>query len=219
MIANRNRSTVALAALGMTWLTVAAARGDDRSDVSFSIGYAKLWLDGSGPPFDKQDGVRTEIRGSFSPADELPQLRLGFALGFSGFTQDIPDGEVIIIDDDDVFVVQTDDFETISFIVPEFQASWKQPIGDDEAFFIEPGVALGVVIGYFTVGDWWWGYEVAEWDANVAVRPFIRAGFQAEDFLLGLEASYLWGGDLHFTEDIHGLPNELYVGFFFGGRF
>src|SRR5690242_13001263 len=63
----------------------AAAAADARFDLSGSIGYSHLWLNGSKSPFDERDGFRFEPRFSFAPSDNLRQLRLGFAVGISGF--------------------------------------------------------------------------------------------------------------------------------------
>lgn len=195
-----------------------------RADYEFalSIGYAHVSLDGSAAPFDDRDGVRVEPRFTFGVSDEIPQLRLAAAIGFSGYsrTRD-DDGDDFVVIDDEVFFIDTDDEESLSLITPEFQVSWRQPLDADKRWFIEPGVAVGVVIANYWVGDrWGWYYDedVDEWDATIAGRPFLRAGYQADHWLIGLEASYLFGGQLDFTDDINGDVEEFYAGVFFGGR-
>ena len=80
---------------------------------------------------------------------------------------------------------------------------------------------VGAVIGQYWIGDAWWGWtdeQESEWDATIGVRPFLRAGYQSNHWLAGLEASYLFGGSLDFGNDIGGDVRELYLGGYFGGR-
>ena len=73
-------------------------------------------------------------------------------------------------------------------------------------------------------GDLTWGlrynpsyeYYLDESDITWAVRPFLRVAYENdEDFSIGLEASYLWGGNLEFTNEIGGDVEQWYVGVFF----
>jgi hypothetical protein len=208
-----------------------AAAAQAHKEFDLSIGYAHVELDGSASPFDSRDGLRLEPRFSWGVGDDTDgsQLRLGFGLGISGFERrNDRDGRVIIIDEDDgeTFTLNADEVETLTLITPEFQISWRQMLGDADArgerrWFVEPGVGVGVVIGQYWVGDtfgFWSDTDVEEWDATIAGRPFLRAGYQGERWVFAIEGSYQFGGDLHFTDDIEGNLSEWYVGAFFGGR-
>ena len=217
--ARASLSTFGLVAAALLTIASGEARAD--YDFSLSIGYAHVALDGSASPFDDRDGIRVEPRFSFGVSDEMPQLRLGAALAFSGYSRTRDDDDDFVVIDGEVFFIDSDDQESLSLITPEFQVSWRQPLDAERRWFVEPGIAVGVVIANYWVGDrWGWYYEedVDEWDATIAGRPFLRAGYQADHWLIGLEASYLFGGQLDFTDDIRGDIEEFYAGVFFGGR-
>jgi hypothetical protein len=199
--------------------TSTARAADARFDLSAGIGYSHVWLDGSAAPFDERDGIRIEPRFSFALSEGSP-LRLGFGVGISGFEKrEDTDGFVVI--DDEVFAFDADDVQALSLIVPEFQISWRQTFGGDHRWYIEPGAAVGVVIGNYWVGEesfWFRDEDISEWDATIAGRPFLRAGYQWNHFMLGVETSYLFGGSLDLTDEIQGDVREFYAGVFFGGR-
>lgn len=197
---------------------------DARADYEFalSLGYAHVELDKTEGPFDSRGGFRVEPRFTFGVNDDLPQLKLGVGVGISGFNKSIDDddGDFVVIDDE-VFFFDSEDAHDLTLLTPEFQISWRQPLSGDRRWFIEPGVGVGVVIGQYWVGDtfgWWTDTDINEWDATLGARPFLRAGYQADRWLLGMEASYLFGGSLDFTDEVGGNVEELYVGVFFGGR-
>lgn len=211
----------------LTSALLAAGSQAARAEVEFSVGvgYGHVSLDGSGGVFDERDGLRLEPRVSFNPVDAAPQLRLGFGLGISGYSHDVDgDDDGVIEVDDDTFIIGANDVETLTLLTPEFQLSWRQTFAaDDEGrgWFVEPGVGVGAVVGQYWFGSSWWGWtdtDVSEWDATISARPFLRAGYQSHRWLAGLEASYLFGGSLAFTDDIGGDVREWYVGGFFGGR-
>jgi hypothetical protein len=97
------------------------------------------------------------------------------------------------------------------------------PAGEhgERRWFVEPGVAVGVVIGNYWIGDTF-GFatdtDLSEWDATIAGRPFVRVGYSGDRWVFGLEGSYLFGGKLDFTDTIGGDVQEWYGGVFFGGR-
>ena len=194
-----------------------------------SVGYGHVELDGSASPFDSRGGLRVEPRFSWAPGgDDMTgsHLRLGVGLAFSGFERSTDDDEVFVDDDGDVIVFDSDDVESLTLINPEFQVSYRMRFARDDSdadrgFFLEPGVGVGVVVAQYWVGDtfgWWVDTDISEWDATIAGRPFIRGGYEWEHFVLGLEASYLFGGSLEFTDEVEGDLSEWYVGVFFGGR-
>lgn len=194
-------------------------------EFSLGIGYGHVELDGSDSDFDGRGGVRVEPRFTFQPIDATPQFKLGVGVGISGYRHDVGDDDFTVIDDDgDVFTFDGDSYESLTLITPEVQLSWRQPIGGDSdgpGWFVEPGVGLGAIFGQYWVGDTW-GYwsdtDVSEWDATFGVRPFLRAGYQSDRWIAGLEASYLFGGSLDLTDEVSGDVREFYIGGFFGGR-
>jgi hypothetical protein len=211
-------------AIGMSALPAWAHKEFD-----LSVGYAHVELDGSESPFDSRGGLRVEPRFSWAPAgDDVTgsHLRLGVGLSFAGFERSTDDDEVFVDDDGDVIVFDSEDVESLTLINPEFQVSYRFVFGPhdpdtNQGWFIEPGIGVGVVIAQYWVGDtfgWWVDTDISEWDATIAGRPFIRAGYQWERWVLGAEGSYLLGGSLDFTDDINGDLREWYVGVFFGGR-
>ena len=215
------RVIASIALLACSVLLPASARAD--YDFSLSLGYAHVSLDDAPDPFDSRGGFRIEPRFSFGVSDELPQLRLGVGMGISGFakTFDEDEDDDFVVIDGEVFFFDEDDEESLTLITPEFQVSWRQRLGEDGRWFIEPGVGVGAVIAEYWVGEtfgWWTDTDVSEWDVTFGARPFLRAGYLADRWLVGMEVSYLWGGEMEFTDEVHGDIEELYVGVFFGGR-
>jgi hypothetical protein len=159
-------------------------------------------------------------------AERSRRCGLGFGLGTSGFERRTDDDAILIDDDGDIFTVDGDDIEALSLITPEFQISYRLMLGSHGAdepakWFVEPGVGVGVVIGNYWVGQyfgWWSDEDISEWDATIAGRPFLRAGYQGERWVFGIEGSYLFGGKMHFTDAIEGDLSEWYAGGFFGVR-
>jgi hypothetical protein len=198
---------------GVLGVTAPARAG---AEFSLSAGYAHIELDGSASPFDDRGGFRVEPRFTFW-GENLPQLKLGVGVGFSGYSKSIDDDDDFVVIDGEVFFIESDDVEALSLITPEFQISWRQPLGGDGRWYVEPGVGVGAVIGNYWVGDWW-DEDIDEWDATVSGRPFIRAGYQAKRWMAGLEVSYLFGGSLDFTDEVGGDITEFYAGGFFGWR-
>ena len=218
-----------VAALAALMTIAATARGElGGKEFDFGLGYSHVSLDGSASPFDSRDGIRAEGRFSWGAGGATSGLRLGVGLSISGFEKSVDDDFVLIDDDDgDVIILDGDEVEALTLITPEFQLSWRQMLGPVEGeygerrWFVEPGVGLGVVIGQYWVGDtfgWWVETDEDEWDATFGARPFIRAGYASDRLVLGLEASYLFGGDLDFTDAIGGDVEEWYIGVFIGGR-
>jgi hypothetical protein len=188
------------------------------AEFDLGIGYAHLNLSGS-DRFEDRDGVRFEPRISFAPIGKTPELRLGFGLGLSGYSHELDDNTIIVIDDGDVETFHADQWESVSLLVPELQISWRQMLGD--RWFVEPGVGVGVVFANYYVADEFWfsgDDNTSEWDATFGVRPFLRAGYQGEHWVFGLEGSYLFGGNVSLIDEVDGDVGELYAGGFFGYR-
>ena len=160
---------------------------------------------------------------AFAFFDKLPELRLGFGLGISGYAHELDSDTVITIDNGhDTEVIFADQWEGVSILTPELQISWRQTFGGDHRWYVEPGVGIGAAIAnYYVADDWWWddnNDNPNEWDSTFEVRPFLRAGCQGERWMGGIEASYLFGGNIDLTDQVNGDLNELYVGGFFGVR-
>jgi hypothetical protein len=200
----------------LAWPVGARAGGE----FDLGVGYGKLWIDGAEGVFDERDGVRVEPRFSFDLCPKIPQLRLGVGVSVSGYSHELAEDTIITIDDgDEIHIIEADQWESVGLIVPELQLSWRQTLGDDGHWFIEPGVGVGAVIANYWAGDeWWWDDddETSEWDVTFGVRPFVRAGYAWENWSVGLEASYLWGGNVELTDQVDGDLREFYAGAFFG---
>jgi len=195
----------------------AVARADGQFDLS--IGYAHQWLEGS-DRFEQRDGIRFEPRISFGlEPTSVGQLRLGFGFGISGYTHQLDTDTVITIDNGhETHVIFADQWESLSYLEPEFQISWRLSVAGHDAWIIEPGLGLGAAIAqYAIVDDWWWdGDHDSEWDATWSVRPFLRIAYNEEHWMVGLETSYMFGGNLDLTDQVHGDVREFYAGAFFG---
>jgi hypothetical protein len=170
-------------------------------DLEFSLagGATQLYIDESGGDDVLNDQWGPWIAASFSlaPVADTPQFRIGGGVGFSWISGTV-DNE-FIIGDLDLFL-----------ITPELLLSWRQPLGrrdgsDDARWYIEPGVGVGAAIGalWFVGTEWGYGYSV---------RPFLRAGYQADHWSAGLEASCRFG-HLNFDDGDSNIRN-LAVGAF-----
>ena len=147
------------------------------ADLEFSLagGATQLYVD-EGDEDVLNDEWGPWVRPSFSlaPIDAAPQFRLGGAVGFGWVRGTIDDA--FLAGDVDLFL-----------ITPELLLSWRQPIGGAEArWYVEPGIGVGATIGaLWAIGtDWGYGYSV---------RPFVRAGYQWDNWSAGLEAAYRFG--------------------------
>jgi hypothetical protein len=210
------RRLVSAAVLLITiFLARSSARAQGEPEFGLSLGYSHDTLDSKNTGFNEQDGSRFEMRFSGAPIRDTPEFRLGIGVGFSYYEQDYGEGDAFKINDQ-VIILTGSTFEQLSLIEPEIQVSWRQPFTD--WLWVEPGIGVGGVIGEYRTGKLFGGtfFEPSseDWDANFAVRPFMRVAFHHEALSVGAEASYLWCGNLDFTHDVHGELKELYVGAF-----
>jgi len=187
-------------------------------EFALSMGYTHVSLDDTiVGEFAEQGGFRFEPRFSWAPVESRPQFRVGIGMGFS-FFYDETDGSAVFIDDDgDIIIADADDYEQLFLWTPELQLSWRQRW--ESGWSLEGGVGLGGVFALYTAGeqffDEFYDEDLDEGDITYSVRPFVRVGYREGGFHGGLEASYLWGGNLDFTKEIGGEVNEWYVGVFF----
>ena len=182
----------------------------DRPELGLSFGYSHLSLDGN-DALDGQGGARFEPRVSFEPFDDRPQVRFGFALGFSYFYDERDSGQIV----SPPFVFDVDSYEDVFLLSPEFQVSWRQPLGDD--WWIEGGVGVGVVFGFYSAGDVIFDdvvdENVDESDVGLGVRPFIRAAWHGDRWSWGAEAQYQYT-TIDFGGPFGGDASEWYAGLF-----
>ncbi len=152
----------------MTLCVPALTRG---SDAEFSLvgGASQIYLDDDG--FDEQWGPFFATSFSLAPLENATQFRLGAGLAFAWFNSDV---------DNEFVSGQADLF----LITPEVLLSWRHAV--TRTFYLEPGVGLGAVIGALD-------FLGADWDAGYSVRPFVRAGYQGDDWSAGAELGYRFG--------------------------
>ena len=200
--------------VGATLTLATAARAGQPFELDGSFGYSHVMLDAA-TTFHERDGMRVEPRFTFGLGDHF---RLGIGIGSSGYFHDVSDDEVISVGNDVIII--SGKSESLGTIEPEVLLSWRQTFGRENEWFIEPGVGIGaVVVNYWAGSDW--GFrdsDVNEWDAAFAARPFVRAGYLWEHWFVGIEVSYMFGGNVHLTDQVRGDVRELYVGGFVGGR-
>lgn len=212
-------------AVGSVLFTASPASAVSDFEISVGLSYAHLEFDGADGTFESHDGVRFEPRVSASLIDDLPQLRLGAGLGISGFSKSEDDDLTFTDDDGDTFEIDGDHVEALTFVVPELQLSWRQPLGEagNGAFFIEPGAAIGLLVASYNVSTNYRFFDsdedIDESDTAFAARPFVRAGYAWDHFAAGLEVSYMIGGQLDLFGEVEGDPRELIIGGFFAYRF
>jgi hypothetical protein len=191
---------------------------DDRDppfEFALGVGYSRVTFEKSPDLIDNRDCIHFEPVLSVAPFERLPQFRIGGAVGW---TAALDDTKGAIISNGGLVVATSSD---VAFMVfePELRLSWRQELGADGNFFIEPGAAAGAAIGYLDVngrpepgstGD----PDFSETDASFEWKVFLRAGLRVTGGIAGIEASYMRAERLHFTDDINGEPTEFYVGIF-----
>ena len=194
-------------------------RGGDGGYREFAVGvgYTRINFDGDSPLIDDRDGVHLDPFVSFAPVERLPGLRLGAAFGISFAVDDVR-GAFVSGEDGGSLFVEGDDALLMLF-EPELRVAWRIALAEDEAYFIEAGVGGGGVVGWLSAGDDSDvrdpdDAEVDEVDAAFMGRAFVRFGMHIPSGIVGLEASYLHGGRIEFTEGIGGDVTEAYVGIF-----
>jgi hypothetical protein len=187
-------------------------------EFSFSLGYAKLNLMGSSGPVTDEDMFRIDGRFTVRPLPRIRGLRVGLGLGMAFGGSGIDSG-AIIIDDGHIIVIGSGRDQAVTLFEPEVTASFR--LGGPR-FFIEPGVAVGGAFGYFRISDhyyYWYDTIYDKWTETGYGKAFIRAAFGSSQGHFGLDFSYARGGDLSFSDNIHGDMEEIYLGVFGGLSF
>lgn len=196
---------------------------DPQAEFAVGIGYTRIDFDGDDSLLEGRDGIHLNPVLSFAPFADVPQLRLGGAVGWS-VALDEARGQAVS-DDGGLFVATSSDV-TLMLFEPELRLSWRQPLDRGENIFIEPGVAAGAVVGWLDIGD----EEddtpdvadanaFSETDAAFQWKVFVRAGMRVQGGLAGIEASYMWAEALQFADNLGGQPGEFYFGIFGALRF
>ena len=212
------RRSAAFIVMTTSVFLASSALAQGESEFLLGIGYTRMNFDGDNVLIDNRDGIHLDPVFSLAPIDPLPQLRFGAAVGISFAVDDVR-GAVVSDNDGRSLFVEGDKVSLMLF-EPELRVSWRQSFGEDHAYFLEAGVGGGGVIGWLSTGD---GEgddsgaadaELNETDGAFMGRLFVRFGMRVTGGLAGIEASYMQGGNLDFSEGISGDVSEAYVGIF-----
>ena len=181
------------------------------SEFSLSVGYAHLSL-GSSSIFDSESALRIEPSLSLSPIQQVPQLRLGADVGVSMVLDNST--RTIISRNGQVLFAGTGDIP-LWLLEPELRLSWRQPLGDQHQFFIEPGIAGGIAWGFLELTAEDGSNETFEQDdSTLFYRAFLRLGAHVPGGIAGIDISWLSGGHLDLGDNAAGDLNEFYIGIF-----
>jgi hypothetical protein len=188
-----------------------------RSEFALGIGYAHLSIGDSDSVLDSEDALRFDAALTFAPIFDLPQLRIGGALGV---TLVLDNSQFAFISSGGAVFVGSSDVP-LWLLEPEFRVSWQQPFGTSDQFFIEPGLAVGGVYGVLSVdaNDTASGRSFDESDGTYTGRAFLNLGARVPGGYAGIQASYVRGGSLHFADNASGDFEQYYIGIFGAARF
>ncbi len=181
---------LAVAVLVLLSVAAAARAGDRAFELSLTAGGTRLSIEDD-DALDGQWGVTVEPSFSLAPLSGTPEFRIGAGVGLAWISADI---------DNEFIAGQLDLF----LITPELLLSWRQPVA--EAWYVEPGVGVGAVIGAVD-------FVGVEWGSGYSARPFVRIGYQADTWSAGVEASYRFGRlDLGESDgDLENLTVALFI--------
>jgi hypothetical protein len=202
-------------------LSARAALGQEADvppgEFALGIGYAHVSIGGSESLLDSEDALRFDGALSISPFPEVPQLRLGGAMGF---VLALDNSERTIISSGGLVVVGSSDVPLFMF-EPEVRLSWQQTFGEGPGFYIEPGIGAGGVYANLSIDseDSPSGMSFDESDWSFSARAFVNVGFPVPGGLAGVQASYMWADDLDLASNAGGNVNEFYIGIFGALRF
>jgi len=180
------------------------------SDFTLSLGYANVSVGGSDSELNSQNAFKWEAAFTIAPIAELPQLRIGAAVGVPLV---LDDSDRTIISHNGTLIITGSSDVPFFVIEPEARISWRQSFGQ---FFIEPGVGIGGAFAYLSIdtdGDA--GDETFDkWQSTWMARAFIYAGLEVPGGLAGIEFSYMQGGNMDFGDNAQGDISEYYIGVF-----
>ena len=187
------------------------------AEFSLGIGYANLSIGGSDSVIDSEGALRFDGIVSFSPLQNLPQLRLGAG---AGVTLVLDNSQWALVSSGGaVFVGHAD--VPLWLIEPEVRLSWRQTFGRHGEFYVEPGVGAGVVYAKIEIDgeDTSSGQSFDESDTVFEGRAFVNVGARVTGGLAGIQFSYARGDSLDLAENASGDFEEFYVGIFGSLRF
>ncbi len=193
-------------------LTFAAANPIDEPEFSLSIGYANVSVGNSSSELHSLDAIKFDPVFSFTPIMTLPQLRLGVSPNVSVVLDN--SSHLFIIHNGSLTVIGNSDVPFVLF-QPEARISWRQPLGESQQFFLEPGLGFGGAFGWLDIdSDNPSVSSIHESASTWEARAFLYAGMQVTGGTAGLEFSYMRGGNMDFADNAHGDVNEFYIGLF-----
>ena len=175
------------------------------------VGYAYVNVGGSDSPLDSGNALRFEFSASFSPVEDLPQLRLGGAIGLG-----------MVFDNSDLAIVSAGGVVVVGhstiplwLVEPEARLSWRQPLGEG-GLFVEPGVGAGALFASLSVDsdDDFGGDSYDETDTGLFLRGFLNIGVNTGYGLTGVQISYAHADDLDLADNISGEVDEVYIGIY-----
>jgi len=185
-------------------------------EFGFSLGYANVDL-GSGSTVNNEGAFRFDWGFSIAPIGVLPQIRVGADVGTSLV---LDNSTRTIISHNGTLIVAGSSSVPLWFIEPELCLSWRQTFGARKEIFVEPGIAGGWTVGFLDIHDINDLNRSYHADASTAYgRVFLRAGAGVPTAMIGVEASYLVGGNMDFGGNASGDIQEYYLGFFGAIRF
>ena len=187
-------------------------------EFSLGIGYAHVSIGDSDSILDSEDALRFDPALSFAPLPDLPQLRIGGAFGVSMVRDN---SERTIISNDGNLIIAGSSDVPLFLLEPEFRVSWQQYFGEEQSFFVEPGIGVGAVIANLNVDDedTASGESFDEWETGLSARVFLNVGFFVPGGVAGIQASYMQGERLDFADNAGGEVEEFYIGFYGALRF
>ena len=182
---------------------------DGAAEFALGLGYANVSL-GSKSSIDSEGAFHFEPSLVFSPIQQLPQLRLGTDVGV---TMVLDNSTRTIISSGGTTIFRGSSDVPLWLLEPELRLSWRQYLGGDHIWFVEPGVGGGWAFGFLDL-DSDDGSSYSKNDSTLFGRVFLRAGAKVQGGTFGFEASYLAGSNLDFGGDASGDLNEFYIGIF-----
>ena len=184
---------------------------DGAPEFSLVMGYANISLKDS-PVIDGEGAFRFEPSLSFSPIQQVPQLRLGFDVGVSMV---LDDSSRTIISGDSGLIFFGSSSVPLWTIEPELRISWRQYLDPNHTFFVEPGVGGGYAFGFLELDAEDGSGDSYEADDNALFgRVFLRVGARVTGGIAGVEASWMQGDTLDFGGNASGDLEEFYIGIF-----
>jgi hypothetical protein len=186
-------------------------------EFAVGVGYANVSVGGSDSPLHSEDALRFDPAISIAPLEKLPQLRLGAAFGV---TLVIDNSDRTIISSGGATVIVGSSEIPLYVLEPEARLSWRQYFHGNKGLFVEPGVGVGGAIAHVSVHDDNTGESFDDTESTFSGRAFLNLGTTLEGGgYAGLQASYMRGGSMHFSENASGDIEEFYIGIYGAFRF